>query len=324
MAKINTSSMETRALVAGQQTSIPIREKFLDSGMLLNIRGTLNVAGGTGAGTILSHAAARAARRIEVRGASNSRVSLRGLSLAAINRILERGGYSQDNPASLAAGAADAFSGWLRIPFAMPHSSKPFGFGFNTMGVSAPTLVIDTAPASELATGANGVLSYTGIEVEVIEEAIMEPETFPTGRLRVQQFYIDVANAGNARKVYLDDLGVGTELRAVLLEGMSGGDGETGFEYDNDVVQAAALVIDGGYAVERTTFGAIRQRNKNTYQLPAIETGAALLDAAEDFATGPGQLWTIRKAQRPYLELDVAPQGAGDSRVWVTTLVAER
>lgn len=327
MAKINTSSMETKALVASGQTSIKIREKFLDAGMLVNVRGTLGVTGGTGAGAFLSDPIARLIRRIEVRGASNARISLRGLTLAAINRILEMGGYDQTPPDSLAAGASEAFSGWFRLPFAQPHSARPYETNLNTMGVQAPTLIVDAGAATDMTDGnEDGALALTGFEVEVIEEAIMQPAPGEVGRgrLRIVQTYIDVETSGTARKVYLDELGLGAEIRAILLEGMSGGSGETGFAYDNDVIGAAALVIDGGYAVERTTFNALRQRNKSTYQRASTETGIALLDAAEDKLTGSGQLWSVTRQQRPYLELDLEPQGAGDNRVWVTTLVVER
>lgn len=324
MAKINTSTMETKALPLGQQTSIQFRQKFADAGILLRFTGRWQVAGGTGAGAILSDAVARLIRRVEVRGDNNSRVSVRGLTLAAINRLLERGGYSQDNPASLAAGADETFEYFLRVPFSMPHSSNPHEFGLVTTLVGSPTLTLDVGTAADMVNGAqDGAITVSNLQVEVIEEAIFDAP-MPTSRLRIVQTFLDVASAAPGRKHYLDELGAGAELRAVLVEGMSGGDGEVEFAYDNSVVSALALVIDGGYAVERTSFGALRQRNRNTYQLDATETGIGILDSAEDFATGRAQLWNVRTGQRPYLEMDLTPQGAGDNRVWVTLLTAHR
>jgi hypothetical protein len=321
--RLGNQLVETLDFHEGRTITHKIRQLNILAGLLLRFTGTWTVTGGNGAGTILSDAVWRAfLRRYAVNWNNADMQRAYGPTLRVLEKLFHPAPMIQDGPTALAAATAEGIELNAFIPFYMFHSHRPDEFAFATADVSvrSPVLQIECGRASEAATGETGVLSIANGRIEVYEIPMLGTPTAGDAYsplLITQIEYAVNANAASAR-IPFDQMLPGMEIRAVIIESHAKGAGDE-YVHNSDVLTYAALNINGTDVFHRTAATVIRNRNVMFYQLNALETGVAVLDAAEDMNTGRGELWTVRGQLRPYLEVDLQKQ-AGENRLLITII----
>jgi hypothetical protein len=287
------------------------------------------VAGGTGAGAIHSDAYARILREFVLRGNNQDLQSLSGSALHLYNLLLQRESFTQTPPTSVAAGAAQAArQSVILLPTGHMGHAAFGGREFAFPPILSPKATFRWGTAQDLTTSAaDGVASFANVRTKLLERFHQQPLP-PRGGyapVLIAQKTQQVAAAGSLT-VELDFLfsastgGPGMEVRAILVEGLTDGVGGRRYAPSNAVVTDLRVKISGETVRERVEFADMRQLNKVTYGLGTLVTGAVLLDAAEDETVVAGELWTVHGRGANEVILTVAPQGAGQNMVRVTTV----
>lgn len=323
--RVGMIEREAPSYRAGRSSAVPLVQENIIHALLVVLRGTLNVAGGTGAGNIHADAAERLLRDFTLKANGEVFQSYDGRFLYYLFTLLSNGGgYPQEIPANLAAGSAHDVVARFLIPFFMPWSETPHDFALPSALVGSPTVAFTFGGPEDMVYGAvDGDLTLDDVVVELYEQPVFGSQT-PAQLfqgLQVASFVREIAQSGTI-KVSLDTLLRGMKVRGVLIIPDAGGAGGDNFVANADVIESVRFVVDGKAEWERIPFSEIQARNAEAYGL--VETlPVAFIDAAENKRTrDAGDLWTINTVQKPYVELDVAKQ-AGENRVTVYVLYSD-
>lgn len=322
MPRIGSRGIDAPEYAGGKRRTVLLPKQNLVFAYLATLAGTFNVTGGTAAGSVYADAMHRMFERVTLRGDGRDMISCRGRALGRIRKFFYNEEDFQDPPSNDTAGLSEAIEANLFIPTHMPRSYNEFAALLPSYAIDAPTLLIDWADAADALSGedatavaiADGALTLT--EYPVGGLPLANPKAL-YGVPLIRDIEYSVVAAESARKIYLDHLSPGEELRAVLIE-----------TDDNDapsdaLIEQFRLNINGVDELENTTWNAQRNRNKVTYGLATRESGAIVLDSAEDERTGPGEMWTVFEGPRPFLEVKTAAPTSG-AKIWITTLSVKR
>lgn len=310
---------------AGKRRTVALRKHNNLHAVLLRVRGTFNVAGGTGVGTIYGDSLYRLVRSIGIKADGNDMVTIPGQSLHSMLSLLVEAEYDQDPPTTLAAGTAEPIELYLYLPFHMLHSFAPDAFALPTAAVDSPTLVVDWGNADDMVTGEDGDVTLSDMEVDLYEIPLQGMTMNPSAYAPIIISYNErpFAQSVKRAKIELPNLQPGMELARVLIEAFAGGAGGADYEYDDNLIETIALNLNGEDLIDQVPFDVLRNRNKVAYQLNARKTGVALIDSAEDKRTERGELYNIVGGLKPYIEVDIAMQ-PGDCFVRATTIATIR
>lgn len=326
MPRLGMRKIPAPDFTEGRREEKQVQKRNVVAMYLLRIGYDWNVSGGTGVGSILSDAAYRILRTVTVQTGGRPLHSVRGHTLGKIVKLFFPQEYASTDPTSLAAGATETGRETeIPIPFFMPWSVNPSEFGLPTP-VADARVIIDGAEADELATGEDGDPSFTNVETELNErpyEGVPAQPYAKWGAMGVRHVTRAV-NQDGTLSIDLDHLNRGQELRAVIVEGFSGKSASEEFQYDDAVVEEIGpLDIDGAEEFEAVRASTLQNVNKVDYELASKETGVYVLDAAPNGRTMRGELWRVRGAEKPFLDLKVTKQ-SGDCQVVVTTIAVSR
>jgi hypothetical protein len=314
--------------IAGGSDSVELPQRHVLAGLLGRLDYDYAVAGGTGAGSLPADAQFRLIDRVNVRAFGNDIQQYSGPFLYLWDKIFRREALVQVPPTLLTAGAdQDAREFWAFFPFQMAHAFNGEAWGLPTAVEPAAVFEIYWKPAAELAIGEDGAIAITNANFTLYERMYL-PAIAPPGGFRallIRQHIEEIAATGE-RIITLDHLQSrpgnqpGHALRAIFIEAYKGGAAGSDFVRADDVVTRLRFLVNGAPVVERTEWRAHQQLNRDAYQLPALEPGVVVLDAAEDRKVLPdSEVWVVSSIQKPQLTLDVTKQ-AGDNKVVVTTV----
>lgn len=310
----------------GSTTGVPILPRHVVSYLLLRTLYDFDVTGGTGSGDILGDAAFRVPAEITVQADGSPLHNFDGRTAGVLQRLFGTEEYAQTDPTTDAAGTSEADrESVVPIPFFMPHSKNPDEFALPTPRAKA-RLQVRWMNAGELVDGEDGDVAVSNVAPELYEAPVYGVPAEPYakwGAVSIRKTTKDVGQDGEVT-IKLDHLTNGQELRMVLVEGLAKGTNDDEYLHDDAVVtEVGPLDIDDREEFEAVDFAVLQNRNKVEYGLAALETGVAVLDAAEDRRTSRGELWLVSGDQSPFLKLRVAKQ-TNDTKVVVTTLAAHR
>lgn len=309
----------------GGRRDVRLEKESLLRQLTLRTAYTFGTAGGTGVGTIYGDAAYRLARQIQLFAGQRPIHNVDGRALGKIVKLFFPEEYAQTNPANLTASSSHSCVSEIPIPFFMFQSLVEEQFALPTMADGVFRLVVDWGVAQDLAKGNDGTVSISAATTELYETPIYGVDPRPFSKwagLRLSTYRKDVTQTGKIT-IQLEDMEPGIEIRALLIEGLAGGSGGTGFDPNNSVISDIAFRINGRDEYEQVRASVIQNRNKVQYQLSSLETGVYVLDAAENWRTERGQLWTVGAGEQPVLTFNVAKQ-SGDNEVVVTAISAVR
>lgn len=319
------------AYSAGQQTAVAIPKKHNLAGLVLAISGTNTATGGASAGTYHPDGIYRNVRNVLVQAKGSTLVSAPGQTLRIIDRM-GLGGFqkTQTQPTNVAPASTGAFALNLPIPFTMPHTFQPEAFGLPTAAPNvAPQLYVTWGSPNDMITGEGATVFSFGTPTVALYQVVhdlnvMAPAALGIPGTALAPVYIlstevPLTQTETGKRIYLDNVPAGRDLRAVIIETFYNGTSGADFSYSDSVISRMTLNIDGQDRVTRMPFALNQMLYPGDYGWGGTETGVAILDAASSRRTERGALWSIQSSGRPYIEVDATKQ-AGDNMIRVTTL----
>lgn len=311
------------------ETSVDLRKRNVIAAYLLKYTATVDVTGGTGAGSIPDDSVFRFLRRIALNAADFDFMSFTGRFLYLYHLVMGRQLWPQTPVGSVVAASSHDIAANILIPGFMLHSYSPDEFGIPTTLLDSPRLVLNTGTAEDFATGNDGALSFDGdgefelTEIPYIElqERGINPADFLG--VRIKTVTREISQAGEIN-VDLSHLGRGHDLRAVFIQALDTGAG-TKYEPTDALIERVRGPIMGGRPkFERNPWSDYQNKNVADYGLDAVIDGAVILDSAEDKRTDPGEMWKVPNVpETPYVTLETAAP-VGTAEVAVTTISVAR
>jgi hypothetical protein len=328
---------EAPALVPGDRRSVELPRTGVIHSLMLRVRYTMTIVGGTGAGDAFADAAARLIEEVRLVAGKRALQTITGQTLALLQTIWGEEEYAQTPPTTDAVGAYTDRETILDLIQYMPHSYRPHAFAFPAQAMrEAPTLEVVMANGEALFTPTADFTSATisAVETDLFMETLEGPEhEVPRNPVAQAQTFVPLLFQTYRREVTgsspialrLDGWERGQEARALIIETFAGGVNGARYAYNNALVEEVRLELDDDDVYGVVDFDAIRQRNKkNIRGLTELLTGVAVIDAAENQLTDKGQLFERKSATAvPVLHLKAAKQ-AGDCLIRVTLIGAIR
>lgn len=312
------------------ETSVDLRQRNVNAAYLLRMTATVDVTGGTGAGTVPDDSLFRFMGRQALNAADFDFMSYSGRFLYLYHLIMGRQQWPQTPIADLSAGASNDIVANYLIPGYMLWSLSPDEFGIPTTLLDSPRLVLNVGTPEQMAIGLDGTLAFTSDpDFELFEVPYMElsergisPAQF--AGIRVKTTKKPVTQQGETN-VVLSHLKAGHDLRAVFVNALEA-DADGKYSPSDSLIDTVrGPILNGRAKMERVAFGRHQDKNVAEYDLASTVTGAAVLDSAEDQRTDRGQMWKVPNVQEdPYIELETNAPSANGARVEVTTISVSR
>lgn len=298
----------------GELKTIPLELKNPLNAIVLELVGDWQATGAPGAGALRSDAAYRWLRQHRLLANNRPIQTMDGRASRPYHLLFDDELWPQVAPSSIADATDEAIRLTHIVPGYMGHSLIGEAFGIVPRGGVDYSLELQMGDADDLVDAVENAVAIANGVVNVYEMPY-QGDRGPFAPLIIQRFEKEVNAAGEV-VIDLNTLGPGTEVRALFIEGLSGGSNGHDYDHDDDViVDLVSLEVDGEERMKTIPRETIQGRNVKFYGLAAIEAGVMVLDSAENRRTEPGQLWSVRSL-RPKLTLNVAPQG-GDNKIVV-------
>jgi hypothetical protein len=335
MPRINYQKIDAPDFQAGGRKRVELPQTGVIHRLLIHLAYGIVTTGGTGAGAPFADASHRVIQEFRTLAGKTPVQAVKVQTLGIMEQLWGKGALVQSNPTDDTAGTESGLHAWIDLPQFMPHSFTPHAFGFPTAALSVrPYLEIVYGSASDLFTSAaDGTFAFEGNEdVELFMEELEGDELPRQAEALARRFppvlwnYYerDIVQSATDEKVRLTGIEPGDEVRAVIVEAFSGGVGGALYAYDSNVVEELRLEIDDEDVYGVVSMEAVQQRNAREYLQTALTSGVAVIDAAENQLTGPGELWPRRsRTITPTLHLKTSKE-AGECMVRVTTVTVKR
>lgn len=312
------------------ETSVDLRQRTVQAAYLLRMTGTVDVTGGTGAGSVPDDSLYRFIRRIALNAADFDFQSVSGRALYLEHAFMNLSPWPQTPIADLSASASNNIVANYLLPGQMLWSLSPDEFGIPTQLLDSPRMVLNLLDAEEMVTGNDGAFAFSsGPEFTLYEIPYLELQERginPASFLGVRRKTVvkPVTQAGETQ-VVLSHLGAGHDLRAVIVNALEADADGKYSPSDTLVEDVRGPVLGGVPKFETVPFEVLQDKNVSDYQLAAVQSGAIVLDSAEDKRTDPGQMWKVPAVKEdPTIEFTAGTPSANGARVEVTTISVKR
>jgi hypothetical protein len=316
--------------VTNDETSVDLRQRTVNAAYLLRMEGTVGVTGGTGAGTVVDDSVYRPFRRLALNAADFDFQSITGRALYLEHAFMNLSPWPQTPIADLSDGASNDVVANILLPGQMLWTLSPDEFGIPTQLLDSPRLVLNMLDAEEMVTGNDGALAFTSgptftlYEVPYME--LQERGISPAGFLGVRRKTVvkNITQAGDVQ-VVLSHLGAGHDLRAVIVNALEADADGKYSPSDTLIEQVRGPILGGVPKFEQNPWDVYQDKNVSEYQLDAVESGAIVLDSAEDKRTDLGQMWKVPMVKEdPTIEMVAGTPSANGARVEITTISVKR
>lgn len=312
--QIGMRRIKTMRLTEGALESIDLKMVDPQHALLVEIVGQFQATGAPGGGALRDDAPYRLVRQHRLLANNRPVQTFDGRTQRPFFKLFDEASWPQDGPTSIADATDEEIRIYHVVPGYMGHSLTGEQFGIVPRAGVEYSLELQLGNAADMVDGLENDVEIANGEIRIYELPY-QGDRGPFAPLIIQRYEAAVTQTGEI-ELDFNTLGPGTEVRAVLIEGLSGGSTNVDFDHDDAVIEdVVGFEVDGEERIKTIPRVVMQGRNQRFYGLTAIETGVVVLDSAENKRTEFGQLWTVQRL-RPKLRLSVDPQ-AGNNKVVV-------
>lgn len=307
-------NLETIEFVSNGSQEIDLPADAVYSHLVLRLSGTLDVAGGTGAGTIHPEGPYTLLRKVQIIVNGRTELDLDGQFWRALTEIWFSHPPRTTNVASLAAAASNPFEGFLIIPFVSPKSVVPWNTAFpaNAVIKNGFSLRVEWGNLNSLADGEDGALSFSvSPTLEVMRAISREPNRIFQAQTQMLQKGQAISATGNHRVTLPQNVAI----RALLLRTEGGsGDFASGVAQSGILTDFTLTSASGLKNYDQITDDLLREESRLFGDLAAADqfAGYHYVEFAEN-----GKLrlaLRTRDLNDPALTLNIGSVAAGNVR----------